>query len=281
MITGSCLCGTVRWQFDEMPSGMTHCYCSMCRKAHGTSFATYLIAPRAGFSFNTGKDAITVYASSEHLPRAFCNECGSMVPAPKGSDQIGIPAGGLDDDPGIRPTAHIFVPSKAPWVEINDDLKQFDAFPGQDKEPEIARAPLDPAKEGVLRGSCLCGDVAYEITGPIKAVHNCHCSRCRKGRAAACATNGFTGIDGVTFTRGLDNLKAFKLPEAKFFTQVFCTRCGSKMPRLDEGRGIAVIPFGSLDDDPGCSAEDHVFVGSKAVWDTITDNLPQFDGMPG
>ena len=67
----------------------------------------------------------------------------------------------------------------------------------------------------------------------------------------------------------------------RFFSQVFCPTCGSGMPRLDPERGVAVIPFGSLDDDPGRGAEDHIFIASKAPWYEITDDLPRFDETPG
>ena len=56
--------------------------------------------------------------------------------------------------------------------------------------------------------------------------------------------------------------------------------CGSGLPRLDEERQVAVVPFGSLDDDPGRGADDHIFVASKSSWYPITDNLPQFKGAP-
>lgn len=88
-------------------------------------------------------------------------------------------------------------------------------------------------------------------------------------------------MDGVIFFRGENRLRTFKLPSARFFTQVFCIGCGSGMPRLDPQRGIAVIPFGSLDDDPGRGADDHIYIGSKAPWYMITDRLPCFEGMPG
>ena len=88
-------------------------------------------------------------------------------------------------------------------------------------------------------------------------------------------------MDGVMFVRGENKLRAFKLPSARFFMQVFCTRCGSGMPRLDPERDIANIPFGSLDDDPGRGADDHIFVGSKAPWYTITDKLPCFEERSG
>ena len=80
--------------------------------------------------------------------------------------------------------------------------------------------------------------------------------------------------------KGEDNLGYYKVPDAKYFKQVFCKTCGSKMPRLDSNRGIAVIPFGSLDDDPGVKAERHIYVDDMAKWYQITDDLPQFGEEP-
>ena len=281
MITGSCLCGTVSWRVDGALGEMSHCHCAMCRKAHAAPFATYVGTERDSFCWSSGEDTITEYESSPGFIRSFCSNCGSVVPAAFGKGRIAIPAGGLDGDPGVRPTAHIFVSSKAPWHEISDDLPQFNAYPDPDDGPNVQRPVHIQSKDGILRGSCLCGDVAYEVSTPIKVVHNCHCSRCRKARAAAHTTNGFTAMDGVMFVRGENRLRSFKLPVARFFTQVFCTRCGSGMPRLDPERGIANIPFGSLDDDPGRGADDHIFIGSKAPWYMITDKLPCFQERSG
>jgi hypothetical protein len=88
-----------------------------------------------------------------------------------------------------------------------------------------------------------------------------------------------TGADGVTFTRGEDLLVTYKVPDAQFFKVVFCRTCGSNMPRRDPGRGITIVPLGSLDDDPGVRPASHIFVGSRAPWDVITDGLPQFEEM--
>ncbi|MDH3282784.1 MAG: GFA family protein [Gammaproteobacteria bacterium] len=281
MITGSCLCGSVSWQVDGALENMTHCHCSMCRKAHAAPFATYVNAARDSFRWLSGEDAVAHYESSPGFIRAFCSNCGSVVPESSGNKRIAMPAGCLNEDPGVRPTAHIFAPSKAPWHTIEDNLQQFESYPEPDDGPVVERPGRGKGEVGVLRGSCLCGDVAYEIRTPIKFVHNCHCSRCRKARAAAHTTNGFTAIDGVVFVRGENKLKTYKLPSARFFTQTFCIRCGSGMPRLDADRGIAIIPFGSLDDDPGRGADDHIFTGSMAPWYTITDDLPCFKQAPG
>ena len=191
-----------------------------------------------------------------------------------------LPAGCFDDDPVTRPTCHIFVASKAPWQPVDDGLPAHDAWSPDFEGPIVERPGLPDPEEGVLRGSCLCGEIAYEITQPFKAVHNCHCTRCRKARAAAFTTNGFTPIDGVRFIKGEDNISTFKPADARFFTHAFCKTCGSGVPRLDPGRGIANIPFGSLDDDPGRGADDHIYVAWKAPWYEIPGDLPQFKERP-
>jgi hypothetical protein len=131
-----------------------------------------------------------------------------------------------------------------------------------------------------ITGSCLCGAVRFVVTGRVLRAQHCHCSRCRKARSAAHASNFFTPVDGVGFTAGAGRLRSYKVPDAKFYTQVFCEMCGSPMPRLDADRGIAVVPMGGLDDDPGVRPTRHIYVGSKAPWFDITDGLPQFEEIP-
>lgn len=114
------------------------------------------------------------------------------------------------------------------------------------------------------------------MTGtPLRVVH-CHCSRCRKVRGTAHATNMAVPLDGVRFVRGEDLVTSYKVPDAKFFTHAFCRVCGSSMPRLDEARQLAVVPMGAFDDDPGLRPQGHIFVDSKAAWEDIHDDLPRF-----
>ena len=252
-------------------------------RAHGAAFATYLSATLDDYRLLQGAEAITEYESSPGFPRGFCATCGSVVPMILGaaeSRRAVIPAGCLDDDPGLRPAMHIFVASKAPWHVIADALPRHDAYPAASGKPEVARPAKASETPGHLHGSCLCGEIAYEITEPFRKVYNCHCLRCQKARAAAHTTNGFTSFDGVRFLKGEDLLVHYKLPEARFFGQTFCRVCGSGMPRLSQERGIAGIPLGSLDDDPGRGADDHIFTGSKAPWYEIAGDLPQHEEMP-
>lgn len=131
-----------------------------------------------------------------------------------------------------------------------------------------------------IQGSCLCGGVAYEMTGTPLRVNHCHCSRCRKARGTANATNLLVPLSGLRYLRGSELLTSYKPPDAKTFMHVFCKVCGSSMPRLDENRQIAIVPMGSFDDDPGVRPERHIFTDSKAAWDDIIDDLPKFPGPP-
>jgi hypothetical protein len=260
---------------------MSHCHCARCRKAHGAAFATYVMCTPDAFRLTRGRDEIVRWESTPGFFRPFCGTCGSVVPdgAPA-QGLVGVPAGPFDDDPGVRPVAHIFVASKAPWFEIHGDTLQFDQYPpGVDAAALPDRPALDPPG-GRPRGSCLCGAVGFVLEGePVRCL-NCHCSRCRKARSAAHASNLFVPADGVRFTRGEGELRSYQPPDAERFTQVFCRACGSPMPRVVPERGFAYVPMGALDDDPGVRPSRHIFTGSKAPWYEIEDELPQDEEYP-
>ena len=238
--------------------------------------------PGEAFRFLRGEEKVRSFASGSGSTRPFCSTCGSMVP---GADQDGptlyMPAASLDGDPAVRPIAHIFVASKAEWYEICDGAMQFEILPpGFEFTPIPDRPPLDPGT-GEIRGSCLCGGITFAVTGPPQRIWNCHCMRCRKARAAVHASNAFFPAQAIRFTRGEGIRESYKVPDARFFQQHFCRVCGSKMPRPDLERGLVVVPMGSLDDDPGMRPQRHIFVGSKAPWEEISDALPQHPEYPG
>ena len=131
-----------------------------------------------------------------------------------------------------------------------------------------------------VKGSCLCGAIEFELTATPRGVTHCHCSRCRKTRGSANATNLLLPLEGLRFLRGEELLSKYRLPTAKHFAHWFCKECGSTMPRFDEARGISIVPMGALDDDPGVRPDRRIHVASKAPWDTISDDLPRFDAGP-
>jgi hypothetical protein len=129
MIRGSCLCGAVRYEIRGPLGRMSHCHCSMCRKAHGAAFGTYSSVARGDFVLLGGAESVRSYRSSPKVTRTFCGTCGATLQwiTDDRPDRVDVAIGTLDDDPGIRPALHIFVASKAPWYEIADGLPQHDA----------------------------------------------------------------------------------------------------------------------------------------------------------
>ncbi len=284
MVRGSCLCGAVSWEMQGPYERMSHCHCSMCRKIHAAPFATYVTLKKTQFNWLSGADNITHYQSSPSFIRSSCKNCGTVVSVglldAARSEEVVVSAGCLDDDPGIRPSVHIFAAAKAPWFEITGDLPRHDYYPATSTAPVIDQPTTQPREDGRLQGSCLCGGAVYLVTPPFSVVHNCHCSRCRKARAAAFTTNGFVAADKFEYTQGAELLRRYKVPDADRFSQSFCTICGSGMPNAGLTEGAVGIPFGTLDDDPGCRGQDHIFTAYMAPWDEITDGLPKFEEGP-
>ena len=126
MVTGGCLCGTLRYEIDGRISPIALCHCSKCRKANGSAFHAGSLCRKTRFRWTGGEYAIGAYASESGYETRFCRRCGGPVPMPqRDGEYMVLPTGALDQDPGSRPIAHIFVGSKAPWFEITDALPQF------------------------------------------------------------------------------------------------------------------------------------------------------------
>ena len=137
MIHGSCLCGAVRFEIDKVLS-LTHCHCVNCRKLTGAAFASYAHVAADKFRFTSGEDMLVQYEFSPGSFRNRCKVCGCLAPG-KASylKTVSVPAGLLDDDPGVRPLLHVFTSSRAPWWTIADELPQHEKWvPGY--EPKNA-----------------------------------------------------------------------------------------------------------------------------------------------
>ncbi len=279
MLQGECLCGAVQYTIAAEFENMSHCHCSICRKSNGTNFGTYARAERQAVRSVRGEDATERYASSPGVERGFCRHCGSaLFFAHIGGPKISFPAGSLRDPIGRKPDHHIFVADKAPWYDITDGLPQHERY-GAGHGP-VVDAPIAPRpRPGTVIGSCNCGQVRFEYEGEPSAMWNCHCTRCRKARGAAHATNVFVPKERFRWVSGEAHVKIFKLPGAVRFGQAFCSHCGSAMPRINPDSPLIVVPVGCLDSDPGMRPGGHIFVASKAEWFDITGDLPQYEEM--
>ena len=133
-LRGSCLCGGIRYEVHGFIGAMSHCHCTMCRKAHGAAFGTYAPVPWQAFKLLAGEDLLQHYRSSDHVTRTFCAKCGSTLQyVPDDRPGFGLAVATLDDDPGAKVALQIWVKDKAPWWELSEDPPSFDTVPP--KEP--------------------------------------------------------------------------------------------------------------------------------------------------
>lgn len=129
------------------------------------------------------------------------------------------------------------------------------------------------------RGSCLCGEIQYEVSEKLGDIVQCHCQKCRKATGTAFATNAPVLKTAFHLIKGSDLLKSFRSSETT--ERFFCRQCGSPIYAIKHAAPDTYrIRIGLIDDDIYEYVTKHVFVGSKANWDEILDDRPQFSTYP-
>ncbi len=131
----------------------------------------------------------------------------------------------------------------------------------------------------MIKGRCECSSVQYEVDGEITDFSHCHCSQCRRLHGAAFASFGGVPRNKFRYVSGEPDLKTYASSETS--DRVFCRKCGANIlvdfkPEPD----VLYITLGTVDGDPKCPPGYHQFVGSKAPWYEICDDLPRHDTWP-
>ncbi len=125
-------------------------------------------------------------------------------------------------------------------------------------------------------GGCLCGGIRFELHGSIDNIVCCHCSQCRKAQGSAFATNGVVQEAEFRLLAGEPLLTGYESSPGQ--SKYFCRQCGSPLfSRHIHRPGELRIRLGVIDSDINERPAAHIFVGSKACWETLTGDLSQFD----
>jgi hypothetical protein len=129
-ITGTCLCGAVRFEVTPPFTTFRYCHCSRCQKASGAAHAANAFLPATQFKWLAGEALVKRFdlPGAKRFAVAFCTHCGTRVPHKiNTTENVLIPAGLFDADPGARPANSIFWQSKAAWYLSPEELPKFDA----------------------------------------------------------------------------------------------------------------------------------------------------------
>ena len=123
-LTGRCMCGTVAFEISAPLVGAVYCHCKRCQRRTGNAFSVSGLTQPGAFALRRGGDAIRTYEPGDDgWHKSYCSACGSQLFSrhPHNPDLIAVRLGALDQDPGVRPSAHQFVDYAAPWAPIPDD----------------------------------------------------------------------------------------------------------------------------------------------------------------
>lgn len=128
VLAGACRCREVRYAVADAFRYALNRHCPDCRRSTGSAFKPFAGIERGRFRITLGRANLSVFGD-EHAHDAHCKTCGSLLYSVlRAGAYVHVTLGTLVDAPTMRPTAHIFVGSKAPWFEITDDLPQHDEF---------------------------------------------------------------------------------------------------------------------------------------------------------
>ena len=124
-LSGACFCGAVGYTVADEFDYALNCHCSNCRRATGSAFKPFAGLPRQKLDVSQGLENLMIYGDAT-THDAHCRRCGSLLYSlVRNGAYVHVAMGTLRDAPSIRPTAHIFVGSRAPWFEITDALPQY------------------------------------------------------------------------------------------------------------------------------------------------------------
>ena len=128
-----------------------------------------------------------------------------------------------------------------------------------------------------ITGGCFCGRIRYQVAEPLRNARSCHCSRCRKAFSGAGSAYAELAPGSFAWISGADELTQFESTPG--WGLGFCRTCGTTLCGLHEGI-VHGVTLGSVDGDPGIRIGMHIFVDSRASWDHIGGNAPQFAQSP-
>lgn len=129
-----------------------------------------------------------------------------------------------------------------------------------------------------IRGKCLCGAVEFEVAGPMPRLYQCHCSLCRKQGGSISNTGAIVRLERVRWLAGKELVSSWVKPSG--FRSDFCSKCGSPVPNPLRDTPYYWVPTGLFEGGEDLQIAVHLYVGSRAAWDTAPLEGAQFDSMP-
>lgn len=130
-----------------------------------------------------------------------------------------------------------------------------------------------------ISGSCLCGQVNFEIDNKFIKFYICHCLQCRKITGSAFAANLFGDPASLSWESGEKFISRYDDP-GRDFSKAFCTKCGSGVPYVSKSGLAVIVPAGTLNERPVFSAAKKTFYSERAPWNDCVEQAEAYDQFP-
>ena len=124
-VHGGCLCGAVRFEANLPSKWCAHCHCSMCRRAHGAGYVTWVGFPSDDFRLLEGNEHLAWFASSTGARRGFCRTCGStmLFESERWGGETHVALGCIDEPIDRLPQANVFYDAHVDWMPVDESLR--------------------------------------------------------------------------------------------------------------------------------------------------------------
>lgn len=137
-VSGSCFCGGIGFEITFPTQWCGHCHCSMCRRAHGAGYVTWVAVAKGQFRVAKGEGLLVQYRSSDHGTRSFCRVCGSSLfcESSRHPDVIDVVLANVDGEIDRRPQANVYYTDRVAWVAIDTSLPRLGGPTGVEPLPD-------------------------------------------------------------------------------------------------------------------------------------------------
>ena len=125
-------------------------------------------------------------------------------------------------------------------------------------------------------GSCLCGNIRYEIDGEPSITGICHCKNCQRQAGSAFSTLAAVPREAFRFIQGEPKLYAdADTKSGNTVERWFCNNCGSPIySGVDSSPDNWFLKTGTLDDTSTWEPRFQAWCDSKQNWVTLEDGVP-------
>lgn len=150
VLTGGCLCGSVRYELHSEPFDAGWCHCRTCQLWGGAPAMPFASVSAGSFKWTMGERKVRRIRSSSFGQREFCGECGTplRVQVDHQPETVDLPTVTLDEPDHIRPQVHIFYGSKVAWFDTNDGLPRHEQFRPDTRGLKSTEPPDDSSLAG-------------------------------------------------------------------------------------------------------------------------------------